>query len=266
MHKFCFVCFVLLFSLIGLPVLAQQQLADYKQAVDEVNCALAKKMLVSFERASLAKGIKDCTYEAVVKEVRKVQENKTKGYKQDILDILSKVNNYKTKVDNPSEYVLFETTLDNLAEYAVQSYADLCNEYAKPGNSICKDFNQASANLEQEVAGIVNSALNEIGKNTYGGEKAKTRTVPDKPKPGKTEPAETGEQNQANDGNIAEVSDNSTPGTGASLASIISTIVLVLLIAAVGWLYKEQQELKEQLEDIKMMLRVLNQKKTDGMS
>ncbi|OWY22921.1 hypothetical protein B6N25_05805 [Sphingobacteriales bacterium TSM_CSS] len=265
MHKLCFVYFALLLTLSGLPVLAQQQITDYKQAVDDVNCVLAKKMLISFERASLARGIKDCTYEAVVKEVRKVQENKTKGYKQDILDILSKVNNYKTKVDNPSEYVLFETTLDNLATLAVQSYSDLCDKYAKSGNSICKDFNQTSASLEQEVAVIVNNALLEIGQNTYGGEKAKTRPAPDKPQPRTVEPAETGTANQANDGQVTEVSDSSKPGTGASLASVISTIVLVLLIAAVGWLYKEQQELKEQLEDIKMMLRVFNQKRPDGM-
>lgn len=266
MLKFTPFTILLTAVLIAASAQAQVQVEVYKKAVDDINCTMAKKMLVSFERASFARNINDCRYETIVREIKKVQENRTKGYKQDILDMVSKVNNYKTKIDNPSEYVLFETTLDNLAAYTTDAYGSLCNKYAKPSNAICKDYKQSSTLLEQEVADIVYAALAEIGKNTYGGEKAKQRTLPQKTAPATTENAE--ETNEANDGNLSEsggqtLTTPATNGTGG-LASIISTIVLVLLIAAVGWLYKEQQELKEQLEDIKMMLRMFNQKKSDG--
>jgi len=245
---------------------AQGQLDTYKKAVDNINCAAAKKMLTSFERGFLAKNINTCSYEVIVREVKKIQENQTKGYKQEILNIVATINGYKNGIDNPSEYLVFENALDELAAYANEDYGKLCNKYAKPTNSVCRDFEKSNAQLTREIAGIVNKALLEIGKNTYGGDKAKERIPVDEPK---TTAATGGES----DNETPAVKETETikdePATttgnssGSSLAAIVSTIVLVLLIAAVGWLYKEQQELKEQLEDIRMMLRVFNQKKTD---
>lgn len=243
---------------------AQNQTETYQKAIDQINCATAKKMLTSFERAFLAKNITDCRYETIVREVKKIQENQTKGYKQDILNITSKINDRKNSIENPSEYVVFETSLDDLALYVEEQYAALCGKYRKPTNNVCKDYEKSNQQLQQEISNIVNKALVQIGKNTYGGEKAKDRQPlpPPTSTTGIATPSETESTNQPTTATPTSATPDKTRTSGSdnNLAALISTIVLVLLIAAVGWLYKEQQELKEQLEDIRMMLKVYNRK------
>jgi len=243
---------------------AQEQVDTYKKAVDDINCALAKKMLISFERASLAKNITACTYEVINRETNKIIENQTKGYKQEILNITSRINQYKTKIDNPSEYLVFESNLDELSAFSKESFEGICNKYAKPTNSVCRDYDKNSDLLDQELTNIVNSALISIGKKTYGGEKANNRTPKTEPKTEEKKEVKPKETKSSKDSKVQDTNSAESGGNSSSLASIVSTIILVLLIAAVGWLYKEQQELKEQLEDIRMMLRVFNRNKPES--
>ena len=60
--------------------------------------------------------------------------------------------------------------------------------------------------------------------------------------------------------NYSEETTN-TQNEGNAMLPMFLMIVLSLVIAALIWLYKQQAELKEKVEDLEILFRVLHEKK-----
>lgn len=258
----------LLFLLLGIGSFksyGQPQQDIYQKTIDDINCAAIKLLLIGFDRPVAAKGINHCRYEIITTEVKKVKENQVKGYKAHFLKLAEGINAYKTKIDNPSEYLLYENTLEEVSVYAVNQFRSICRKYQAPNNTVCVRLSQKALQLEGEVNDLINKSLAKIGEHTYGGEKAKERSLkpppplpavekeaPTTPNEPLTIPAEKAEE-------VASLSKEVPQAKGGN--SVLFTIILVLLIASVAWLYKENYELRDEIEEIKELLKLINKKK-----
>lgn len=259
-------CLTLLFSLLFAYhfVLAQNQQDIYKRAIDEINCITIKTLLTSYDRPIAARMIQTCSYDNVTRAIEKVQENTIKGYKSLILETAQAINGYKNKVENPAEYSLYESALEEAQTLALRRYEEVCSKNKGANNSVCMQMEQKALKLQSELNGIVGAALPKIAKSTY---KAPNSTAA----PVEAQATETA--NSDNNNNInnevphEEYANNASPastnssGTGTSIWSMISAVIMLALIAAVAWLFKENNELKEKMDDINMLLKMLNQKK-----
>lgn len=248
----------------------------YQQAVDKINCLTIKTLLISYDRPNTARSIETCNFAEVKRGIDKVQENKIKGYKKMFADLANEINGYKNKVANPEEYTLFESSLEELQTLAVRRFEEICEKNKGANNSVCDDMAQRGIKLETEIEHIVGEALAEIGKHTYGGEKAaqRKRTPPPPAEPEKSASndhevaAENAPENDTAEptpetGITPATSTGSSSSSGGSTGiwSVLQTILIVLLMGAVAWLFKENYELKEKMEDIRLLLKILNQRK-----
>lgn len=272
-----------LYSTLTLQAQQPQEIA-YKKAIDEINCAMVRELLISYDRPVVARNLYDCSYNNISVQVNKIKENTIKGYKKLILDAASDINGYKTKVSNPAEYSLFETALSDAKSLAVKRFEQVCEKNKGANNSVCVDMDKRAVKLQSAINDIVNTALADIAKNTYGGENAPKAGTP-KTSEGATagsaspktdnnsntsnaESSEEASMAAAEDKKTATQTDNSAEDTGSgqrrggsSFWGFLQAALFIGLIAAVGWLYKENTELKEKLRDIEMLLKILNQRK-----
>ncbi len=250
----------------------QPQEVAYRKAIDEINCAMVRELLISYDRPVLARNLYDCSYQNITTQIGKIKENTIKGYKKMITDAASDINNYKTKVSNPAEYSLFETALSDAKSLAVKRFEEVCSKNKGVNNSVCIDMDKRAIKLQSSINDVMNNALSEIAKNTYGGEKAPKASPPktsqeaaaveDKDSPTHQESAETAPDNSTNTTTAASNNSSQSTGRSSNFWGILQAALFIGLIAAVGWLYKENTELKEKLHDIEMLLKILNQRKS----
>lgn len=255
--------FTLLFLLtsIATSVQAQVQMDIYHKAIEDINCATIKLLLIGYDRPIASRSIKSCSYDAIEKEVKKVNENQIRGYKTLFLKLAAEINAYKGKIDNPSEYSHFASSLEEVSTYAVQQFRAICQKHQAVSNRICVRLDQKVLQLEGDINDIANTALTEISQHTFGA---------GKPKPIKVETPKTTNPNTETSTNTeteveaeAETTDSdedSTKPTKSGGTSLIVVFILILLIGAVAWLFKENYLLREELADLKLLLKALSQR------
>lgn len=245
-------------------VLAQPQQDIYNRAIDEINCATVKTLLISYDRPVAARMIQTCSYDNIARALDKVQENTIKGYKKLIVETAQTINGYKSKVANPAEYSLYESALEEAQALALKRYEDVCSKNKGSNTTVCANMEQKALKLQSELNGIVSTALPKIAKQTYGGEKAATTTektaATNSENANVKKPIEEIPRKEYSNGAQPEIS-NSSNGGSSNFWTLLHAAIILGLIAAVAWLFKENRELKEKMDDITMLLKVLNQKK-----
>jgi hypothetical protein len=245
---------------------AQTSQEVYSRAIDEINCTMTKTLLVSYDRPVAARMIQTCNYSSITNAIDKVQENTIKGYKKLIAEAAQNINAYKQKIPNPTEYSLYESTLEEAQTLALRQYEDVCGKNKGANSSVCAQMEQKALKLQSELNSIVGAALPKIAKQTYGNtgkQTAQANAAAETPTEKTTTREEVPRQeyNSETPNNAAELSNDSSSSGGSSIWSMLSAIIIVALVAAVAWLFKENRELKEKMDDITMLLKMLNQKK-----
>jgi len=241
---------------------AQNAQTIYEQALNDINCYTAKVLLRSFDRPVAANNIKRCTFVNIQKEVNGITENKTKGYKKMILDIIVEVNNAKTGLSNPNNYTAYENALRSAQHASIEGFQKICKKFGANNSRICYKYNDKYAQLERDVTNTVNNALKNIKQYTTNNSDA----TPSSATTSESEATSEIDSPTHDTETITSHNDNNenvivrTPYNSKRLP-LWATIVLIVLSAIIVWLYKEQSELKEELKDIKRLLKVLNQKK-----
>ncbi len=250
---------------------AQDALTIYKKAVDEINCATTKLLLAAYDRPATARKIKSCTYSEITGEVKTIEEKTIKGYKKLILDVANDINSYKNKIENPVEYSLYEDALANLTTETIENFSTACVKYRTEKNGVCQKLDKKVASLKSDFNKIKALALTNIKRETYNANNTATDNNNNEPVeevraiPSTSPETVTDNTTNQETNNITAVNNNegerivvkdSSKGT-----SMWYTLIIIVLAALVAWLYKGQTELKEQMEDIKMLLKILNKKK-----
>ena len=230
----------------------------YSNAIDDINCATVKLLLVGYDRPVAANNIQTCSYNEVVSEVSKVQENEVKGYVNLFLDFSSTVNTYKSNIAEDASYDEFATALEGASNYASQQFQQICERYQTPTNSICVKLPEKVVTLESDLNTIVNRALAQMGGNIDNAEYEEDPSTETENGGKRIAPIIPSTEEYTKDApvTITKPLKKSTTGT-----SWIVILLLILLIAAIAWLFKENHELKEEMEDLKMLLKILTQKK-----
>lgn len=242
---------------------AQPQVAVYQQTIDEINCTTLKLLLVSYDRPVAARSIQPCEYGEIVYEVKKVKENKLKGYKTMFLALAKDIEAFKKKATAEDNYATYAGQLEAVSNYSVQRFREICQTHQAPTNKVCQKLAQKSITLQATLNKLVNDALAKISEHVPSDGKPATRTTiappPTEPAPEKTEPATLTNDNETQQYQ-EPVSQTYNKSTKSSSSSLIMNLVIFILVLAVGWLYKENYELKEEVQDIKMLLKALTKR------
>ena len=250
-------CLMLIGTLFAtnVQVLAQTQKKLYDKAIDDINCTVIKLLLVSYDRPALARNISNCTHANIVKEVRKVRENQVRGYRDMFLKLSNEINGYKTSVagNSVSDYA---NSLEEASGYALSQFRKICQTHQAPNNKVCFRLEQKVLTLESDFNNIVSETIGKMG----------GQTRPNEPPP--NQPAARPQTNHTtdNDSPPAAAAENDTPifqsvPQKSTRISLLVAFVLIALIAAVAWLFKEVMDLKEELADLKLLLKTLTQRK-----
>lgn len=243
---------------------AQTSQEVFYNAVDEINCATAKTTLELFNRESAANKIKDCNYIKIKEAIVTVKENLIKGYKSNIIDIATGIDNFKQNIDNPSEYSLYQNALESLEDYALESVKKICTKYNSRKTPVCTEIALKSKQLEQQINTITETALATIATKTYGaGEAVQNKTTKNKID---KEIAISSDFEKFKDPNLTtnnptNVNNTPTNNNDTSIIATLSTILLIITCAVVAWLFKENYELKNEVQDIKMVFKALMERK-----
>ncbi len=251
-------------------IFAQSQEQAYYKAVDRINCEASRLILKGFDRPAAARSIQTCRYTEILTQINGIQENKVTGYKARIAEMATGINDYKGRVSSDSGYRQIEETLIDLKEYTLEQFRSICQDYKHPDNKICQNLDQKVLTLESTINSITNNALSNLTNDTVGGtaqNEVASKPVADDEEEGglfsrfkkketptaTVDPSLTRRNTTTNSGSSAVVGDSSN--------SLFMTIILVLLILAVGWLFKENYELKQQVEDLKVLLKTFTQRR-----
>ncbi|MGB1207299.1 MAG: hypothetical protein ACPG5B_16750 [Chitinophagales bacterium] len=242
----------LLFS-VHTNLLAQSQQKLYENAIDNINCATTKILLIGFDRPVAARNIKNCKYNDILAELNDVQENQTKGYKQSFIDLANAINAYKTKLRGKQKYVAYENALDQVGSLALKNFEQVCKNFQMPDNNICEKLDQKQIKLQTDIQNIVEQNLKAISQYAENG--GAEETTP--------EPANTSTPEPTNDVPVTNYSDNetTTKNNENDMLPIFLMLILSLVVAAILWLYRQQMVLKEKVEDLEMLFKVLHEKK-----
>lgn len=242
---------------------AQPQQEVYTQTIDQINCATVKTLLISYDRPVAARMVQPCNYDNILRAINTVQENTIKGYKKMILETAQSINSYKSKVTNPAEYSLYESALEEVQALALRRYEEVCSKNKGANATVCTNMEQKSLKLQSEINSLVQDALPKISQQTYGGGKSAQKAEPSKPKSrtDNTTATEDVPRSEYSNGAQPETTEQAGSSSGSRLWVSLQALVLLGLIAAVIWLFKENRELKEKMDDIAMLLKMLNQKK-----
>lgn len=262
---------ITLFVLIcQLALAAQGQNTFYEKAVDEINCYTTKALLYNFERSSVANKIgNNCTYPNITSETSKVKENVLQGYRQRILDNAAAINAYKQKIEtsaSPSEY---EYLLRDLQSYAIASLGEVCKPYLGKSPNVCSNLNKDQITLQGDINHIIGQALKNI-KNPTAAQASNNTATSTATGTTTQRPAQSPETTTTNrtrnisaeNHTTADVPANNTNANNTTMGmTTVNAVLFITLFIVIAWLFKENQELREQIEDIKTLLKVLTKKK-----
>ena len=234
----------------NINLVAQDQQKLYENAIDNINCATVKILLVGFDRPVAARNIKNCKYADIMAELNDVQENETKGYKQSFLDLANGINTYKGKLKGKQKYAAYENALDQVSSLALKNFEQICKNFQMPDNNICEKLDQKQIKLQTDIQNIVEQNLKAISQ--YAENNVEEETL-----------AERTTIETTTDTPITNYSEDqpNTQNKENSMLPIFLMILLLIVIAAIIWMYKRQLELKEKVEDLEILFRVLHEKK-----
>ena len=241
---------------------AQVQMDIYQTAIEDINCATIKLLLIGYDRPIASRSIKSCDFSSIEKEVKKIRENQVRGYKSMFLKLAAEINAYKGKIENPSEYAHFASSLEEVSTYAVQQFRATCQKHQRISSRVCVRLDQKVLQLEGDINDIANTALTKISQHTFGVSKPKPIKIQTpkttNPQEETSTPIAEEETEVIDSEEVAEKKSNSGGGT-----SILVVIILTLLVGSVAWLFKENYLLKEELADLKLLLKALNQRRLE---
>jgi hypothetical protein len=246
-----FLVFVVIFFSVNISLSAQGQQKLYENAIDNINCATIKILLVGFDRPIAARNIKNCKYADIMGELNDVQENQTKGYKQSFIDLANGINIYKNKLKGKQKYVAYENALDQVSSLALKNFEQICKNFQTPNNNICEKLDQKQIKLQTDIQNIVEQNLKAISQ--YSESNVEEEVVPQQ-----TTTTET--VNNTPVTNYQEAEPKTQNGESGVL-SMFLMIILSLIIAAIVWMYKQHSDLKEKVEDLEILFKVLHEKK-----
>lgn len=265
MHNYTFTFILLLIS--SFAILAQDAKITYDQAVNDINCATVKLLLRGFDRPFAANKIKPCNYDAITREVKDVKENKIRGYKQMILNLAQEINGYKDQIINTSDYLVYEKALNQLTQTAEQGFINTCETFRQPDNKVCINLSNKIILLRADLKQIADKSLAKINKQIYSSgnkqsvSKRSTDQTNTQQAPNNTN-AKTNTNTTTN--NIPPISNTGVSSSNSN--NWLATILIIGLLIAVGWLFKEVYELKERVEDMRMLLNVRNKNRDSTTS
>ena len=251
-------------------ILAQAQQDAYHNAIDNINCATIKMLLIGFDRPGAASKIKKCRFDEIINEVKQIKENQVKGYRQDILNVADNIEGYKDDIENPGEYVLYENALDEAGVYAISQFKKVCGTYQAKSSSICENMDRKILRLQGDINSYIDQALANISQHTYGGNKKSPAKKQTNQATAKEENKEDTKQQVASQktkkeealpvsGDIDEKS-KTEKSRGGGL-SWLTRLFLLAMLLGMGYLYFQNRKLKEQIEDVRMLIKMLTQKK-----
>lgn len=252
----------------GELVLAQDAITTYKKTIDDINCKAIKLLLVGYDRPVAARNIKTCTYSDIIQEVNKIKENQIKGYKADFLNLAKALNSYKTKITDATNYVEYESNLEEISAYSVGQFRNICQKHQTPSNTICQRLSEKVMTLESDLNAMVDKSLSRIQSAIQSGATGEVAVA---------QPIQRVAESPENEEIVQEDLTDILPAPPAVATEIQQTqptsestnsttswwvyLVILLLVAAITWLFKQNSELKEEVEDVKMLLKILTRNK-----
>lgn len=237
--------------LVNILSFGQKRQAIYTKAVDEINCKATKTLLGAYNRAATARSIQICTYDEIQLGIERVQENKLKGYKQKIADLSTEIDAYKKKVSDSKNDKDYAAAFEELNDMILSRFRKMCEQDQALAPDICPNLDAKVLGLQGDLNDISDESLKQIKRYNTGEQSQTTATV--SPKPPVTE-----KTNKPTE----EATQPSISGSGLSGFTTTFVFLLIIGLAAVcGWLYKEVNDLKEQLEDLKTLVNILNKQK-----
>ncbi len=250
-------------------IYGQSRQQVYNNTVDQINCEVSRLLLRSFDRPVAARNIQDCRFASVLQEVQRVKENKVIGYRDDIISIISAINNFKSKVGADDNLQYVEDVLQDVKDFSLDNFQQICTNYKQRDNRICQDMQQKAFKLENQINAIIDQSLVKMGQAstaTTTSNNTNVGTTVTEPVPVVEEEESSGwffNRKKSADNTSTETvtytnedTSNSSGGT-----SWFITIILALLTIAVGWLFKENYDLKEEVGDLKKLLKTFTQRR-----
>ncbi len=271
---------VCIFLLSGLLSHAQNNESIYNQAIDDVSCQTTKLLLRGFDRPYTAKAIQSCRYDEIVREVNTVKENKVGGYRDLILRMVNDINGYKSRQGEVNSYAKCEQNLEEVLQFAQRQFLSICEPYHRNNPRICENLSQKRISLESELSTIIEQALRRMRQDGKGstpvakesGSKggffsSKRATEP----PAELTQTITKRASDLNKEDIPVISSNSNAAQQKKvyveqeeegwLSWILSGLFTLLMVLGMLFLYKQNQDRKDDIEYLKTLLRILTEKK-----
>lgn len=244
---------LLLNTLLTVSLFAQKQLDEYAKAVDEINCKTTKMLLASYNRSVAARSIMSCNYDDIKAGIDKVQENKLKGYKEKIAQLSSDIEGYKSKVSNTRQYDSFSNALDDLNNMVLGRCRKMCEADQALAPEVCPKLDEKMLGLQADLDDVAAKALNKIKRATSGGgnDDSERNTAPAAPQPAAKHEATA----------TPTTDDSAANGSSSGFTTTLIFLMIIALAAVCGWLYKEMSDLKEQVEDLKTLVNILNKQR-----
>lgn len=242
---------------VSFVVYAENNQQIYDHAIDDINCKTTKLLLSLYKRAATARTISTCTYEEIQKGIGRVQENQLKGYKQKIAELSTTIDRYKTKTAANASPEDYEEKLTALNETILDKFRKICEEDRKATTEVCQELDVKLLGLQSDLSNITLQAITKMKTPVHS-----TATATEPVANAETERAvgENAPPTTDNDVETQETTTNSSSGGGSSFATTLLYLLVLGLGAGLGYLYKETTELKEQVEDLKTLVNILNKK------
>lgn len=240
---------------IALSSFGQKQQDIYSKTIDEINCKATKTLLGAYNRAVAARSIQICTYDEIQLGVERVQENKLKGYKQKIADLAAEIDSYKNKVSDTQSDKAYAAAFEELNDMILNRFRKMCEQDQAVAPEVCPNLDSKVLSLQGDLNDLSDESLKQIKRYTTG-----EKTQSTKPKSETTtKPETTNTATKATEDTTEESADSS--GMGGFTTTFVF-LLIIALAAVCGWLYKEVNDLKEQVEDLKTLVNILNKQKS----
>ena len=239
--------------LVNILSFGQKRQAIYTKAIDEINCKATKTLLSAYNRTVAARSIQICTYDEIQLGIERVQENKLKGYKQKIANLSTEIDAYKSKVSDSKNDKDYAAAFEELNDMILSRFRKMCEQDQALAPEICSNLDAKVLSLQGDLNDISDESLKQIKRYNTSGEQSQTAAA-ESPKTTNTEkPSKTTNE-------TTETSATSGDGMGGFTTTFVF-LLIIGLAAVCGWLYKEVNDLKEQLEDLKTLVNILNKQK-----
>lgn len=263
--KQTYILFIFLLTVtFSLQLQAQTRQQVFHRSIDQINCEISRLLLRSFDRPVAARNIQNCQFAAILQEVQRVKENKITGYKDDIIHIITSINNFKGKVGPEEDAQYINEVLQDVKDFSLDNFQQICTNYKRSDNRICQDLQQKHFKLENQINALINQSSTQIAQAAPSSASIPPTNVAQTAPAPVEEEESTGwfgrrKSNDETANTYAPSVEEDSSSSGKT--SWFTTIILSLLTIAVGWLFKENYDLKEEVSDLKNLLKTFTQRR-----